>query len=218
MTTEPETVYLVPHTHWDREWYEPIQRFRLRLVDLLDDVLVRAEADPQFHFTLDGQTAAIDDHLEVRPQDTARVAALVASGQLAVGPWQILMDEFLCSGETIVRNLENGTRRAAELGASMAVGYLPDMFGHCAQMPQILRLAGLSQACLWRGVPSTVDHHSFRWEAPDGSSVRCEYLPPPVQTWRIWQRQAAVVCPPEASGTPADCHRTARAAREADLR
>ncbi len=177
VTTEPETVYLVPHTHWDREWYEPFQRFRLRLVDLLDDVLVRAEADPQFHFTLDGQTAAIDDHLEVRPQDTARVAALVASGQLAVGPWQILMDEFLCSGETIVRNLENGTRRAAELGASMAVGYLPDMFGHCAQMPQILRLAGLSQACLWRGVPSTVDHHSFRWEAPDGSSVRCEYLP-----------------------------------------
>ncbi|MGI8720949.1 MAG: hypothetical protein ACR2JG_01840 [Geodermatophilaceae bacterium] len=177
MAGDSETVYLVPHTHWDREWYEPFQRFRMRLVDLLDDVLTRAETDPEFRFTLDGQTAAVDDHLEVRPEDTDRVAALVRSGQLAVGPWQILMDEFLCTGETIVRNLENGSRRAAKLGASMPVGYLPDMFGHCAQMPQILRLAGLSHACVWRGVPSTVDFHSFQWEAPDGSAVRCEYLP-----------------------------------------
>ena len=33
-TTGAATVHLVPHTHWDREWYEPFQRFRLRLVDL----------------------------------------------------------------------------------------------------------------------------------------------------------------------------------------
>lgn len=171
-----ETVYLVPHTHWDREWYEPFQRFRLRLVNLLDDVLTRAEADPLFHFTLDGQTAAVDDHLDVRPQDASRVAALVASGQLAVGPWEILLDEFLCSGETIVRNLQRGWARAQQLGTAMPVGYLPDMFGHCAQMPQILALAGISHACLWRGVPSTVDKHGFRWEAPDGTAVRCEYL------------------------------------------
>ncbi len=177
MAGDPEIVYLVPHTHWDREWYEPFQRFRMRLVALLDDVLTRAEADPEFRFTLDGQTAAINDHLEVRPEDTERVRALVHSGQLALGPWQILLDEFLCSGETIVRNLENGWREATTLGASMDVGYLPDMFGHCAQMPQFLRLAGLSHACVWRGVPSIVDFHSFRWAAPDGSYVRCEYLP-----------------------------------------
>ncbi|MGI8693036.1 MAG: hypothetical protein ACR2JK_09075 [Geodermatophilaceae bacterium] len=172
-----ETVYLVPHTHWDREWYEPFQRFRLRLVDLLDDVLARAEGDPDFCFTLDGQMAAVDDHLDVRPEDAARVTALVESGQLAVGPWEILLDEFLCSGEAIVRNLERGLARAAAFGTPMQVGYLPDMFGHCAQMPQILAGAGMSQACLWRGVPSTVDSHSFRWEAPDGTPVRCEYLP-----------------------------------------
>ena len=67
-------------------WYEPFQRFRMRLVDLLDDVLIRAETDPEFHFTLDGQTAAIDDHLEVRPEDTDRVAALVRSGQSSGWP------------------------------------------------------------------------------------------------------------------------------------
>lgn len=172
-----EVVYLVPHTHWDREWYEPFQRFRLRLVDLLDDVIARAEADPAFHFTLDGQLAAVDDYLEVRPEAAPRITALVHSGQFAIGPWAILMDEFLCSGENIVRNLEWGLRRAGELGGAMPIGYLPDMFGHCAQMPQILAGAGLRQACVWRGVPAAIDRHAFAWQAPDGTAIRTEYLP-----------------------------------------
>ena len=172
-----ETLWLVPHTHWDREWYEPFQRFRLRLVDLMDDVVARAEADPTFAFTLDGQLAVVDDYLEVRPEAGPRIAALVRSGQFAIGPWAILLDEFLCSGENIVRNLEWGLRRGGELGAVMAVGYLPDMFGHCAQMPQILAGAGLRQACVWRGVPAAVDHHAFVWTAPDGTALRTEYLP-----------------------------------------
>jgi mannosylglycerate hydrolase len=178
--TEPamtETLWLVPHTHWDREWYEPFQRFRLRLVDLLDDVIARAEADPTFSFTLDGQLAVVDDYLEVRPEAAARIAALVRSGQFAVGPWAILLDEFLCSGENIIRNLQWGLRRGGELGTVMAVGYLPDMFGHCAQMPQLLALAGLRQACVWRGVPAAIDHHAFVWTAPDGTGLRTEYLP-----------------------------------------
>ena len=87
------------------------------------------------------------------------------------------MDEFLVDGETIVRNLESGLARAAELGGAMRVGYLPDMFGHVAQMPQILRSAGIETTVVWRGVPSAVDFHRFVWEAPDGSAVVAEYLP-----------------------------------------
>ena len=58
----------------------------------------------------------------------------------------------------------------------MGVGYLPDMFGHVAQMPQILRLAGLEHAVVWRGVPAAIDRTAFWWQAPDGSRVRAEYL------------------------------------------
>ena len=58
----------------------------------------------------------------------------------------------------------------------MEVGYLPDMFGHVAQMPQLLRLAGFEHAVVWRGVPSVVEQTAFWWEAPDGSRVRAEYL------------------------------------------
>ncbi|WP_242907456.1 glycoside hydrolase family 38 C-terminal domain-containing protein [Actinomadura terrae] len=177
MKTEVGPIIVVPHTHWDREWYLPFQRFRLRLVSLLDGVVDRMADDPRWRFTLDGQMAAVDDYLEIRPERREEVAALVREGRLAVGPWQILHDEFLCSGETIVRNLELGLRRAEELGAAMMVGYLPDQFGHCAQTPQILRLAGLEHACVWRGVPSLVREHAFAWEAPDGTVIRTQYLP-----------------------------------------
>ncbi|WP_019056161.1 glycoside hydrolase family 38 C-terminal domain-containing protein [Streptomyces prunicolor] len=171
-----DSAVFVPHFHWDREWYEPFQVFRHRLVAALDTVLETAETDPDFRFTVDGQMAAIEDYLEMRPENRERVAALVAEGRLAVGPWLILLDEFLCSGETIVRNLQMGWAAAAELGGAMPIGYLPDMFGHVAQMPQILARAGIEHAALWRGVPGSVDGHAFNWRAPDGSQVRTEFL------------------------------------------
>ena len=166
----------VPHFHWDREWYEPFQVFRHRLVTALDTVLDTAEANPDFRFTVDGQLAAVEDYLDMRPENRDRLTALVAGGQLAIGPWLILLDEFLCSGETIVRNLRMGWAAAAKLGGSMPIGYLPDMFGHVAQMPQILARAGIEHAALWRGVPGSVEGHAFRWRAPDGSEVRTEFL------------------------------------------
>ncbi len=170
-------VAVVPHTHWDREWYEPFQSFRMRLVGVLDDLLDLLERDPSYQrFLLDGQMAVVDDYLEVRPEAGERVRALVSAGRLEIGPWYILMDEHLVSGETIVRNLQLGLSRAAEMGGAMNVGYLPDMFGHVAQMPQILALAGIGDAVVWRGVPSEIGTTAFRWEAPDGSAVRAEYL------------------------------------------
>ena len=169
---------IVPHTHWDREWYLPFQTFRLRLVDLLDELLPAMDADPSYrHFLLDGQMAVVDDYLAVRPAAESVLRRLAVSGRLAMGPWYILMDEFLVSGETMVRNLQRGLDRAAAFGGAMDVGYLPDMFGHVAQMPQLLRLAGFEHAVVWRGVPSAVDRSAFWWSAPDGSTVRAEYLP-----------------------------------------
>ncbi|HEX5823143.1 MAG TPA: hypothetical protein VFY18_01670 [Candidatus Limnocylindrales bacterium] len=176
MPAAATVIHLVPHTHWDREWYEPFQVFRMRLVELVDQLLDSMEADERLAFTLDGQVATVDDYLEVRPAGRLRIERLIAAGRLAIGPWQILMDEFLVSGETIIRNLEIGWHAAEALGAAMPVGYLPDMFGHIAQMPQILRRAGIGHAVVWRGVPAAIDHHAFTWRSPDGSEVRTEYL------------------------------------------
>jgi hypothetical protein len=173
----PREVIVVPHTHWDREWYSPFQTFRLKLVDLVDDLLDLLERDPSYtHFMLDGQVAVVDDYLAVRPENEHRLRRLASAGRLGMGPWYILMDEFLVSGETMIRDLQLGFEKAAAFGGAMPVGYLPDMFGHIAQMPQLLQQFGLEHAVVWRGVPSAIDKGSFSWEAPDGSSVRAEYL------------------------------------------
>jgi alpha-mannosidase len=171
-------IAIVPHTHWDREWYKSYQDFRLNLVDLVDTLVPLLETDASYpYFMLDGQMAVVDDYLEVRPEAETRLRALAASGRLSMGPWYILMDEFLSSGETIIRNLQMGIERGAAFGGTMDVGYLPDMFGHIAQMPQILREAGFEHTVVWRGVPSSVTKNAFLWESPDGSVVRAEYLP-----------------------------------------
>lgn len=168
-------MWIIPHTHWDREWYEPHDIFRARLIDVLDSLLDLLE-HPNYRFTLDGQAAAVLDYLELRPLARGRVRGAVERGQLAIGPFLILLDEFCCDGETIVRNLELGISACSDLGGAMRVGYLPDMFGHCAQMPQILRGFGIADAALWRGVPARVERDAFIWASPEGAAVRVEYL------------------------------------------
>jgi alpha-mannosidase len=172
----PKTVYIVPHTHWDREWYEPFETFRAQLVGLWDELLALTEADPDFRFLMDGQTVVIDDYLEIRPEARARLERAVRSGQIQVGPWYTLPDEFLVSGETLIRDLQRGIAAAVAHGRSMRAGYLPDSFGHAAQMPQLYRQLGFEYAAVWRGVPLSIDRVAFIWEAPDGSEILTAYM------------------------------------------
>ncbi|GAC1653352.1 MAG: hypothetical protein NVS9B1_02400 [Candidatus Dormibacteraceae bacterium] len=169
-------MHVVPHTHWDREWYLPFAVYRRRLVDLIDGLLGALPREPGLRFHLDGQMAVVDDYLEARPDRLAAIRAAAAAGRVSLGPWYTLPDEHLVSGEALLRNLELGQSRAAELGEAMPIGYLPDQFGHTAQMPQILRLRGIDTAVVWRGVPEAGLGVAFTWEALDGTSVRAHHL------------------------------------------
>ena len=170
-------LYFVVHTHWDREWYQPFQQMRARLVTMADRMipLVERGTIPSFHF--DGQTIVIDDYLEMRPRAEPRLRNLIRAGKIQVGPWYVLADSFLVSGESLIRNLEIGMAIARRFGRPLDVGYLPDQFGHIAQMPQILAGFGFTTAVLWRGVGADVNRNRFVWEALDGSSVLTVYLP-----------------------------------------
>ncbi len=169
--------YLVVHTHWDREWYQPFQQMRARLVTMADKMLPMVESGtiPSFHF--DGQTIVLEDYLEVRPEAARRISKLIRAGKIQVGPWYVLADSFLVSGESLIRDLELGMTLARRYGRPLEVGYLPDQFGHIAQMPQILAGFGFRTAVLWRGVGADVTRNRFIWEALDGSSVMTVYLP-----------------------------------------
>lgn len=181
-------VNVVTHVHWDREWYRTFDGFRVRLVELVDAVLDQLESGELTTFLLDGQTCVVDDYLEVRPDARDRLADHVAAGRLRIGPWYVLADKTLVSGEALVRNLLVGTARATELGGRTDVGYCPDMFGHPPDLPMVLRGFGIGTAIVWRGAHP--DRPFFRWRAPDGSEVlalRERYYEPGV----LWAPEGA---------------------------
>lgn len=170
-------VVVVAHTHWDREWYQPLAVFRLRLAEMVTALVDILDRHPDFTFMLDGQTIAVDDVLEVAPSLRQRLTAHLAGGRVTIGPWYVLQDEFLVGGESIVRNLAEGIRGARRFGRAMPVGYLPDAFGHVAGMPRILRGFGIDTAVVWRGVGEHFPGSEWRWRSPDGAEVLCLFLP-----------------------------------------
>ncbi|MCA9907988.1 MAG: glycoside hydrolase, partial [Anaerolineae bacterium] len=171
---------LVSHTHWDRAWYCTFQEFRIRLVQLVDKLLETLDADPDFRcFMLDGQMSVIEDYLEARPSQAAALREHCRSGRIQVGPWFVLADEFLVSPEALIRNLRLGQRMGEDYGGVVKIGYVPDGFGHIAQLPQILRGFGIDNAFFWRGMGAEGDQlgTEFMWQAPDGSAVTTILMP-----------------------------------------
>ena len=171
--------FVVPHTHWDREWYERFEGYRARLVPMVSRLLGILEHDPAFRsFTFDGQTIALQDYLEKRPEDRPRVEALVRAERLFIGPWHVLADLLLVSGESVIRNLQEGLRVSGELGRAARVAYVADPFGHPAQLPQILRGFGYDTYVFARGMGDEGEAvgAEFSWEAPSGDRVRAAHL------------------------------------------
>jgi len=170
-------IHVISHTHWDREWYLTHEQFRFRLVALVDRLLDLLDADPDYkYFHLDGQTIVLEDYLEIRPDQEPRLRKAIEDGRILIGPWYVMPDEFLVSGEALVRNLLRGNRISREFGTPMPVGYLPDLFGHVGQMPQIWRQFGLDNTILWRGFGGR--DAEYWWDAPDGSRLLMMHLPP----------------------------------------
>ena len=167
-------VHYVLSTHWDREWHQPFQVFRYRLVQLLDRV-IDGLLDGRLRgpFTCDGQAIILEDYLEVRPERRATVERLAREGKLIIGPWYVLPDEFLVSGESLVRNLRRGRELALEFGGQpSAAGFVCDLFGHTDQMPQILAGFGIHGGFLWRGVNHIGTRHLL-WRGADGTDLPC---------------------------------------------
>lgn len=173
-----ERVRVVSHTHWDREWYHGHARFRQRLVALVDALLADAGPGP---FLLDGQAIVLRDYLAVRADRADALALALRTQRLEAGPWYVLADNLIPSGEAIIRNLEAGRRVLERFGASAPrVAYCPDSFGHPAALPVIAAGFGLIAGVVWRGAggPGHPREDAFWWSAANGSRLLTHHLPP----------------------------------------
>ncbi|RWZ54433.1 glycoside hydrolase family 38 [Halobacillus fulvus] len=171
-----KTCHVVFQTHWDREWYLPFETFRHRFMHVMERIVNGIETGDIDQFVLDGQMAAIEDYVDVcSDSQKGKIKQLIEDGKIIIGPWYVLADEFLVSGESLWRNLEIGLETAGKYGHAQKVGYLPDTFGHVSQMPQILHAFDIDSAILWRGIKP--EHSEFQWRSPDGSEVFTVFLP-----------------------------------------
>ena len=171
MDKQKFSVYYMSSTHWDREWYLPFQGFRFYLVNMIDDLVKKMNADDNYPiFTLDGQTIVLEDYEEVAFERVKALKTLIADGRIIVGPWYVMPDEFLVSGESLIMNLMFGDKLAQEWHANvLKYGYVNDIFGHIAQMPQIFAGFNIHGAYLGRGVGNEVPISHFLWQSPDGT-------------------------------------------------
>ncbi|MHA2165671.1 MAG: glycoside hydrolase family 38 N-terminal domain-containing protein [Candidatus Hodarchaeales archaeon] len=180
-TNQIKHVFITPHTHWDREWYLPFQKFRYMLVKLVDELLGIMEEDPEYKFTFDGQTIVLEDYLEIRPERREELLQLIREKRIIVGPWYILPDIWLVGQETLVRNFEYSYDLAKEMDIPMMdIGYFPDSFGFSKAIPQLLGdLTSFRAVMLWRGVPAEVNTIPFMWKSDPSSetSILAVYLP-----------------------------------------
>lgn len=214
MPHDPLEVHVVAHTHWDREWYHEAERFRQRLVQLIDELLDDPPAQGE-SFLLDGQAILLEDYLEVRPERAAELSTLLRDGRLEAGPWYVLADELIPSGEALVRNLMAGRAAVRRLrGEAPPVLYCPDSFGHPAVLPEIATAFGCAIVIVWRGYGSRrwPAGDTALWRGPSGATVPLYSLPPdgyefasalpddPRAARERWTRIASVMSPRSATG------------------
>jgi mannosylglycerate hydrolase len=167
------TAHVVPHTHWDREWYEPFETFRGRLVAVIDRAIEILESNPRFtSFTLDGQAIVLEDYLAVKPEKREALERLIRQGRLRIGPWYVLADEFLVSPEALVRNLQLGRALCRQFGDYLPVAYTPDSFGHISKLPLLTQGFGLESIVFECGVGDEGERlrGEFIWRAADGET------------------------------------------------
>ncbi len=175
-----KNVHVVPHMHWDREWYFTTEESRILLINNMEEIMDRLENDPNYpYYVLDGQTAILEDYFDVKPEAYDRVKKLVQQGRLIIGPWYTQTDEMVVGGESIARNLLYGIKDCKQLGDPMMIGYLPDSFGQSEKLPEILNGFNINRAIFWRGASERhgSTKNNFYWEGNTNGKVLTHLMP-----------------------------------------
>jgi len=167
-------VFVVPHSHWDREWYFTIEDSNILLAENMPYLMDVLEKDERFNaYTFDAQASILDEFVKVCPEEKTRLSKLIKDKRIFVGPWYTQTDSLLVNKESVVRNLLYGTTICEDYGHSMNVGYLPDIFGQNAYLPTIFKGFDIDYAIFQRGLYNDELNNDLNmgWTSPDGEEI-----------------------------------------------
>ncbi len=168
-------VHVVAHSHWDHEWYFTMEDADIILIENLDYLIESLENDPEFaSYSFDGQFSVIDKYLKLRPENKQRLGKLIREKRLFIGPWYTQTDSLLVRTEAVIRNLLYGVKLSKEMGHSMKIGYLPDIFGQHTYFPSFFKEFGIEHAVFQRGVynDQIETDLNFIWKSPDNQDLK----------------------------------------------
>lgn len=177
-TSPPDTLLIVPHTHWEGAVFKTREEYLeiglpniLKALDLLKKY-------PDYRFVLD-QMCYVRPFVERYPSEAAAFREFLAQGRLQIaGGTDTMHDNNTPSGESIVRQfLLAKSYFREQLGYEVTTGWGLDTFGHNAQMPQILKLAGMKSYWFQRGVSAPDTPSEFLWQGIDGTEIPAFWLP-----------------------------------------
>ncbi|HDG62092.1 MAG TPA: alpha-mannosidase, partial [Thermotoga sp.] len=171
-------VFVICHTHWDREWFLTSEYTNEWLSRLFENLLDLTRKKKDFIFVLDGQTLILEDLFSIRPDLRDDVFKLVEEGKFIIGPVYAQIDWRISSEYSIWKNFSIGMRDIEKYHARKFCGWFMDNFGQISQIPQILRIFGLDCVFVWRGVKMEEgkERMILEWESPDGSRVLTIFL------------------------------------------
>lgn len=177
-TPPGDVFWLIPHTHWEGAVFKTREEYlEMGLANIVRAMRL-LKTQPSYRFALD-QACYVKPFFERYPEEEAAFRKLIAEGRLAiVGGTDVMADVNMPSGESFVRQVLYGKdyfRR--ELGVDVTVGWQLDTFGHHAQMPQVMKLAGFQSFWFFRGVSNWDVPSEFLWEGLDGSRIPAFWLP-----------------------------------------
>ncbi len=172
----------VGHAHLDLAWLWPVAETWEAAERTFQSVLNLQKDFEELIFC--HSSPALYDWLEQhRPQLFAQIQQQVASDrwEVAAGLW-VEPELNLVSGESLVRQVMYGQHYTqSRFGQISRVAWLPDSFGFCWQLPQILKQGGvdyfMTQKLRWNDT-TEFPHEVFAWEAPDGTRILSIMTPP----------------------------------------
>lgn len=175
-------IHCVGHAHLDLAWLWPVADTWRAAERTFESVLALQQDFPEL--TYSHSSPALFAWLEAnRPELFRKIQQQVSVGKWSIdaGLW-VEPELNIVSGEAIARQILYGQRYCQEkFGARSLIAWLPDTFGFCSQLPQLLKLGGVevfaTQKLRWNDT-NQFPHELFCWQAPDGSEILGWTLPP----------------------------------------